>query len=72
MKLYIDIPTTRSKSGKAKATISRYKSVFDGRPRYTIQFYRDFKAFTHHKELRDYVMDKYKVDIGDREQCWGL
>ena len=73
MTLHVRLKTTRTKSGYANAEISRYLSpTTPQRIRYAFQFYNDFKAFNHHNDLRAYVLEKHNVDIGNKEQCWGL
>ena len=69
MTLYVGIKTKR---GHARATLTRFMNYSTNRICYGFQFYRDVKFFDHHKELREYVLEKYNVDIGDRKQFWGL
>lgn len=72
MTLHLKLKTTRTKSGYARAKVSRYFNPSNNRWRYTFQFYSVFKIFDHHKELRSYVLEQYDVDMGDRHDFWGL
>ena len=72
MTLHLRLKTNRATGGYARAKLSRFWNYSTNRYRYTISFYNDFQAFNHHAELRSYVLEKYNVDIGTREQFWGL
>lgn len=70
MELYIKVKTKNGVERKAK--LSRYFNASYNRFMYAIKFYSDFHSFTHHSELRRYVLENYNVDIGERKDFWGL
>lgn len=72
MTLYVKLKTTRNKNGYANATLHRYKLPFIDEQRYRFHFYNDNKSFSHHKELRAYILEKYDCDIGERKDFWGF
>ena len=72
MTLCLKIKTNRSKSGYANAKLSRHYLMFFGRYSYCFQFYNVCKFFKHHNELRSFVLEQYNIDIGNREQFWGI
>lgn len=72
MTFNVRLKTNRRPSGYANAKVSRYFNASLGRPRYAFQFYNVCKYFDHHKELRQFILDNYDVDIGDRHQFWGI
>lgn len=72
MTLHVRLKTTRTKSGYARAKLSRYMNYSYGRIRYSFTFYDDFICFDHHDELRSYILERYDVDIGTRQEFWGI
>lgn len=60
----------KTKNGYANATLHRYMTP--ERVRYSFSFYKVFRAFDHHKDLREFVLDRYGVDIGTRQEFWGI
>ena len=70
MTKYIDLKTTRTRKGKARATLSRFID-FSGIRCYSFGFYNIYKTFNTHKELRSYILETYGIDIGDKKTFWG-
>lgn len=72
MTLHLKLKTTRTRTGYARAKVSRYMNYSYGRFRYSFTFYNDFEVFDSHHELRSYILERYDCDIGTRQDFWGL
>ena len=74
MSKFIKVKTSRTRSGEARAKISRYlsSSNLTGKKEihYSFTFYRNFKWFQTHDELRNYIINEYNYDIGELADCW--
>lgn len=68
----LKLKTNRRASGYANAKLTRCFNETNNRWWYGFRFYSTFKFFYHHKELRQFILDNYDVDIGDRHQFWGI
>ena len=66
----IKLKTTRTKSGYAKARLSRFMNFTNNKLCYTFSFYNVWKSFEKHNELRAYISETYDVDIGERKNFW--
>lgn len=71
MTLHIDIKTTRTKSGKARATLSRFFNYSQNKVQYAFRFYNVWRVFDKHNELRSFILEAYDIDIGDKKTFWG-
>ena len=72
MTKYVKVKTNRTTTGYVHAKCSRFMNYSTNRIEYAFRLYNDYQFFAHHKELREYVLEKHNVDIGDRKQFWGL
>lgn len=64
MEINIYIKTNRTKSGYARARLTRFMNYSNNKIRYSFQFYQTHKFFNTYKELRDYVMTNYETYKG--------
>ena len=72
MTLHLRLKTTRTSKGYANATLTRFMNYSSNRMCYGFHFYNLCLFFDYHRDLRQYILDNYNVDIGDRKQFWGL
>lgn len=73
MERAIKLKTSRTASGAATATLSRFFNYSTNRINYGFRFYGDCKFFKSHNALRAYIMEKYGCEIDeDKAAFWGL
>ena len=73
MERTIKLKTSRTASGTATATVSRFFNYSTNRINYSFGFYGDRKFFKSHHALRAYIMEKYDYEIDeDKAAFWGL
>lgn len=56
-----ELKTNRSRTGKAKAEITRFYNFSQGKAEYAFEFYRKIKCFDTFKEAKAYMESNYEV-----------
>lgn len=61
MSRWYELRTSRSKSGKARAEITKFFNYSQMKAQYAFEFYRDFKCFDTFDEAKAYMESEYEV-----------
>ena len=61
MTRYIYIKTNRTKSGIARAKLTRFVNYSIMRYKYAFRFYKTYKFFDTYKELKEYLEQNYII-----------